>query len=137
MDINIVENLEMVKDSEDNIKTFFKMASENLGKSEMEKSTEAWTKMMNIKQKENESSKEFVIRFEHAETELKNVGIKLPQIALAIHILQKSNLTEMSQENIVMKSDTDNHEEIFRSVSKCMKEIKVLTVTKDEKNILH
>ena len=88
---------------------------------------------MNIKQKENESSKKFVTRFEHAETELKNVGIKLPQIALAIHILQKSNLTEMSQENIVMKSDTDNHEEIFRSVSKCMKEIKVLTVTKDEK----
>ena len=133
VDTNIVENLEMVKDSEDNIKTFLKMISDNLGKSDLEKSTEAWTKMMNIKQKENESPKEFVMRFEQAETELKNVGIKLPQKALAIHILQKSNLTEMSKENIVMKADTENHEKIFSSVSKCMKEIKTLTVTKDER----
>ena len=32
-----------------------------------------------------------------------------------------------------MKADTDNHKKIFSSVSKCMREIKTLTVTKDEK----
>ena len=133
VDTNIVENLEMVKDSEDNIKTFLRMIFENLAKSDLEKSTEAWTKMMNIKQKENESPKEFVMRFEQAETELKNVGIKLPQKALAIHILQKSNISEMSKENIVMKADTEDHEKIFSSISKCMREIKTLTVNKDDK----
>ena len=84
VETNIVENPAVVKDNKDNIKIFLKMIKDNLGKSDLEKSTEAWTKMMEIKQEENESIKDFVSRFEQAETELKNVGIVLPQKALAI-----------------------------------------------------
>ena len=108
------------------------MIKDNLGKSDLEKSTEAWTKMMEIKQEENESIKDFVSRFEQAETELKNVGIVLPQKALAIHIMKKSNLSEESKENVTMKADTDDHEKIYKSISKCMREIKTLSSNKEK-----
>ena len=58
----------------------------------MENSTTAWVTFIEIQQKEDEEAKDYVVRYVQAETALKNVKVKIPDKALAIHLLHRSNL---------------------------------------------
>ena len=79
------------------------VVKEKLSVTDMEKSTEAWVEFIEIKQKEDEETKDFVVRYVQAETRLKHVRIKIPDKALAIHLLHKSNLLPQSKENVLTK----------------------------------
>ena len=80
-----------------------------------------------MKQKVGETAKDFVTRFEQLETALRNSNIKLPQKALAIHLITKSSLSETSKENVLTKVDTEYHENLYTSVAKAMRELKTLS----------
>ena len=107
--------------------------SESLGKTDLEKSNYALSMFVTIKQNEHESPKDFVNRFEEANTALKNANMIQNQKCLAIHLLQSSNLSEVSKENILTKVDMNNHEKLFETLSKAMREIKVMTTNNDKK----
>ena len=77
-----------------------------------------------MKQKEAETPKEFVNRFDEATTALDNAGMKQKQKTLAIHLLRSSKLTAESKENILAKVDMNDHDQIYSEVSKAMREIK-------------
>ena len=98
----------------------------------MEKSASAWKEFTNIKQRSNESSKEYVSRFEWTETKIRNKDIKMPNKALALHIIMKSSMGNQSKENILVKVDLDDNEEIYASVKKSMKEMKSKVTARHE-----
>ena len=74
------------------------LVEENLRKSDLEKCTDAWTAFAEIRQRSEESAKDFVSSFEQVETSLRNVKIVLPKKALAVHLITRSNLSQTSKE---------------------------------------
>ena len=127
METNIAAHESVDKASAEYIKNTIKMIKENLGKTSLEKATDAWIKFVNIKQEVSENIKEYVNRFENVNMEMKNTGIKLPAISLTIQLMYKSNLEEASKENIMTKVNMDEHQTIFSESVKAMREMKSMT----------
>ena len=67
VEVNVVENRNMNKSEKETIEKIVKLIEDNLGKSDLEKSTGHWTKFINIKQETGESIKDFATKFEQAE----------------------------------------------------------------------
>ena len=122
----IADNEAFKKDG-DVIKRALEAIKKGLGKTDLEKSNEAWNTFVDMKQAEDETPKDYVNRFEESTTALENAGMKQKSKTLAIHLLRSSKLTEASKENILAKVDMNDHEEIFSDVSKAMREIKTMT----------
>ena len=113
----------MIQDILDKIDT-------DLGRSDMEKTTDIWVKFIKIKQG-NEDVKEYVSDFERIECELRNVGIKIPSKALTIHLLNGSNLSKTSKENVISKADLSDDEKMYENIVKVVRELKSLSKTAD------
>ena len=124
---NIADNEAFVKTGEDIITRALEAIKKALGKTDLEKSNHAWNTFVSIKQKDTETSKDFVNRFEEATTALKNADMKQEQKTLAIHLLRSSSLSEASKENVLTKVDMNDHANIFTELSKAMREIKTMT----------
>ena len=75
---------------------------------------------MNLKQEPSESTKDYVTKVKQIENSLRHVNIVL-------HLITKSSLSETSKENIITKVNTDDHDKLFTSVCKVMRELKTLT----------
>ena len=61
--VEFVENKEFDKKAENVINAMIQKLKEKLGDSDLEKCLAVWKEFVNIKQKENESVKDFVARF--------------------------------------------------------------------------
>lgn len=132
VETNIVENEEVRKDDENSIETIIDEIEKCLGKSNLEKSTEAWMNFINISQKPDENMKEYVTRFEQAECNLRNSQQKIPNKSLGIHLLTKSNLSEASKQNVLTKVNTENHDTMYAQIAKAMRELKTMTTNSKE-----
>ena len=129
----IADNESFNKSEPDVIKRILTEVQNGLVKSDLVKSTEAWTKFVTIKQAESETPKDFVNRFESVVTSLENAKMNQEPKALAIHLLRSSNFTQASKENIVAKLDTNvQSKEMYEFIAKRMKEIKTLTANDAE-----
>ena len=124
---NIADNETFDKSGDDIIKRALDAIKKGLGKTDLEKSNNAWNTFVTIKQRDMEPPKDFVNRFEEATTALKNATMKQEEKTLAIHLLRSSNLSEASKENILTKVDMKDHTNIFKELSKAMREIKTMT----------
>ena len=122
--VEFVENEAFDKKNTLVVTNMLDLVKEKLSKTDMEKSTEAWINFMEIKQEKDEQIKEFVARFEQAETKLKNVQIKIPNKALAIHLMSKSKLESQSKENVLTKVDLEDETKIYSTMMKSMRELK-------------
>ena len=120
---NIADNEAFNKEGDDIIKRALQSIKEGLGKTDLEKSNDAWNTFVTMKQKDGETPKDFVNRFEEATTALKNTNMKQEPKTFAIHLLRSSTLTEMSKENILTKVDMKDHNKIFTDLSKAMREM--------------
>ena len=124
---NIANNEAFDKKAEHVIEIALEAIKKGLSKTDLEKSNHAWDTFVSIKQKEGEASKDFVNRFEEAVTALKNAEMKQEQKTLAIHLLRSSSLSEASKGNVLTKVDMNDHDKIFKELSKAMREIKTMT----------
>lgn len=122
--VEFVENEGFDKKHVNTIRDMLTKIKKKLGKTDLEKSTDAWLEFIDIKQKANEDTKDYVSRFEQCETKLRNVEINVPTKALAIQLLNRSTLSAMSKENVLTKVDTDDQNEMFEKMMKSMKEMK-------------
>ena len=119
-----VEKESFDKKADSVIKTIVKKIKEKLGQTDLEKCSDAWLAFINIKQEPEEAAKSFLSRFEKAETQLKNVKIDIPNKALAIHLINRSNMEEQSKENVLTKTNLDDDTEIYISMKKSIREMK-------------
>ena len=122
--VEFVENHEFDKKGVDVIKTIVNKIKEKLGKSDIEKCSSAWIDFINIKQGTDEAASAFVSRFEKVESQLRNVKIVIPNKALAIHMMNKSNMEQQSKENVLTKTKLDDESEIYSSMKKSIREMK-------------
>ena len=106
------------------IKDMLQKIKEKLGQTDLEKCSDAWLEFINIKQKPEESASSFVTRFEKVETQLNNVKIVIPNKALAIHLMNRSNMEEQYKENVLTKTKLYDKGEIYHSMKKPILEMK-------------
>jgi len=123
-----VENINFERSKSDTVQKMIDILKTKLGSTDFEKATEAWLTFVNIKQKDEESIKEFCTRFTQAETMLRNTGNPMKESALAIHLLSRTNLNDVSKENVMTKVNTEKKEDLYKNMMKAIKEIKVLAV---------
>ena len=124
IEVDFVENQSFDKKGVEVIKTIVEKVKEKLGQSDIEKCSEAWLDFMNIKQETDESAQSFVTRFEKLEAKLRNVKINIPNKALAIHLMTKSNMEPQSKENVLTKTNVNDEKEIYASMKKSIREMK-------------
>ena len=91
-----MENESFDKKKDSVIKEIIDIIEKKLGKSDIEKCSDAWLEFINIKQESGETATDYVSRFEKVESQLKNVKIIIPNKALAIHMMSRSNMEEQS-----------------------------------------
>ena len=91
------------------IDNILNLVLKTLGKCNLESASEAWKDFIELKQNKDESVRDYVLRFENTESELRNARLPIPSPALAMQILLKSNLTSMSKENVLSKVDIMSH----------------------------
>ena len=131
--VEFVENKEFDKKAKNVINAMIQKLKEKLGDSDLEKCSAVWKEFVNIKQKENESVKDFVARFE--QTKMKNMNIRIPGKVLAIHLMMKTNIETQSKENVLTKTNVTDDDQIYTSMMKYMKEMKSnITAEDEEKN---
>ena len=124
IEVEFVENQSFDKKGERVIDDILEKVKEKLGQTDIEKCSEAWLEFINIKQEATEAAPSFVIRFEKAETKLRNVKIVIPNKALAIHLMNKSSMEQQSKENVLTKTAVNDDEEIYVSMKKSIREMK-------------
>ena len=124
VEVEFVENQQFDKKAEDVITTIVTKIQEKLGKTDIEKCSNAWLDFINIKQKPDECASDFVTRFENIESQLRNVKIIIPAKALAIHLMNKTNMEQQSKENVLTKTDLDNEAEIYTSMKQSIRQMK-------------
>ena len=122
--VEFVENEGFDKKGDSVIKKMVEKIEEKLGQTDLEKCSDAWLEFINIKQETGESASSFVARFEKVETQLNNVKIAIPNKALAIHLINRSNMEEQSKENVLTKTKLDNDVEIYPTMKKSILEMK-------------
>ena len=76
-----------------------------------------------MNQMDGETIREFVLRFELLEANLRNANLPIPSTALAIQLLMKSNLSSMSKENVLAKVNLDKNEDLYSNVKKTLIEL--------------
>ena len=93
---NVASNKEVNKFGANIILNILKLIGDNLGKTDLEKSSEALDNFNDIKQAVDESIKDYINRFEQIETALKHTGMEPVPKALVLHMIRKCNLNETS-----------------------------------------
>ena len=103
VEIAVMENTAFVKTESDSIDKIMDLVIKTLGKSNLESASQAWKDFVELEQRGGESIRDFVLRFENTEAELKNAKLPIPSTALAMQILMKSNLTTSENWNMIIK----------------------------------
>ena len=95
VEIAVMENVEFAKTESDSIDKIMDLVVKTLGKSNLENASKVWKDFVELEQSKDESIRDFVLRFENTESELRNARLPIPSTALAMQILMKSNLSTM------------------------------------------
>lgn len=90
--VEFVENKSFDKKKDSEIKEINDIIEKRLGKSDIEKYSDAWLEFINIKQESGETATDCMSRFSKVDSQLKNVKIIIPNKALAIHMINRSNI---------------------------------------------
>ena len=135
IEVDFVENQSFDKKGEDVIKTIVEKVKEKLGQSDIEKCSDAWLDFINVKQELDESAQSFITRFEKLETKLRNVKINIPNKALAIHLMTKSNMEQQSKENVLTKTNLNHETEIYTTMKKSIREMKGNLTRKESSDV--
>ena len=136
VETNVAANMDIEsKKTADYIKETLEKMTTALVKSNLEKAAEAWMDFININRDEDESIKDYVNKFENVQTKLVNAKVLLPDIALAVQLMHKSNLVEMSKENILAKADKRDFNNLYSETKQAMRDIKTMTATANKKEV--
>ena len=110
------------------------------GKTKVDEASEAWREFKNILRARNENIDPFLLRFETAESKLKNSSARLPGMILALHLLETANLEVDQRRNILVHVKIDDEETVYEEMKSALRLLKgslvegIVPTTNDEEN---
>ena len=82
-------------------------------KPKIDQACEAWKENKEVKRKEAESVDDFLLRFETIESNLKCSVVKLPQLILALQLVETLKISEDQKRNILTNVKMENTDTIY------------------------
>ena len=88
-----------------------------------EKSENVWKDLLNFKAKEDEKTKEYIESFNEIESKMRNVGNIIPDMFLAIHLVEKAMIPEHSRQSVLSNIKLEDKKTVLKEVKKKMENI--------------
>ena len=104
-------------------KEFIKKLQEKFDISNWEKSQNLWREILQFKAKEDEKTKEYLMRFQEMESRMRNLGNVIPDTFMAIHVLEQAIIPEHSKQSVISNIDLEDKKTVFKNVKKKMEQI--------------
>ena len=119
--IELEEQNNLINPEDENvIKEIILKRDKWFGKPKLDEACEAWKDFKDIKRDKNEAVDDFILKYETCESNLKCSEVELPQLILALQLLESLNIYEDRKRNVLanikMENSTTNYEDIKTAV---------------------
>ena len=94
------------------------------GKPKLDEACEAWKDFKDIKRNKDESVDEFILKYETCESNLKCSVVELPQLILAIQLVESLNISEDQKRNILANIKIENSSTIYDDIKTAVRLLK-------------
>ena len=84
--------------------------------SNWKKCSRIWKEIIRFRAQEGEETSQYLDRFNEIEAKMRNVGSNIPDMYIAIHLLDRSNKAEITKQNILSKVDMNNKNNVLEQV---------------------
>ena len=113
---NIEEDVNFDLTASDAIDQFLQKFQKKFEISDWKKCSIIWREVLDFKAHEGEETREYLDRFNEMEVKMKNVGTCIPDVYMAIHLLERSNIPDITKQNILSKVDMDDKNKVLEQV---------------------
>ena len=94
------------------------------GKPKLDQACDAWRQFKEIKRGESEPVDDFLLKFETSESNLKCSAVGLPQLLLALQLVESMNISDDQKRNILANVKMENHETIYDDIKTSIRLLK-------------
>ena len=95
------------------------------GKTKIDEASDAWREFKDIKRANEENIDKFLLRYETADSKLKNTAVGMPNLILAIQLMEAANVTVDQRRNILAHVKMDNHDSVYEDMKSALRLMKV------------
>ena len=113
---NIEEDLNFDMTTVGAIDLFLQKFQKKFEISNWKKCSGVWKEILDFKAKEGETTRQYLERFNEIESKMRNMDSNIPDVYLAIHLLDRSNVAEITKQNILSKVDLDDKNKVLKQV---------------------
>ena len=99
---------------------FIEKLKEKFDVSNWEKSGNLWKEFLQFKAKDDEKTKEYLMRFQEMESRMRNLGNVVPDTFMAHHVLEQANIPEHSKQSVISNIDLEDKRTVLKNVKKKM-----------------
>ena len=100
-------------DNENIIKTVIERLEKWFGKTKVDEASEAWKSFKDMKRSSGENLDEFLLRFETVESKLKCSAVELPNLILALQLLESVNVNSDQRRHILVHVKIENTDTVY------------------------
>ena len=111
------ENENVILNVIDKLKKWF-------GKTRIDEASEAWKQFRDMKKSSEEKIDTFLLRFETAESQLKSSAAEIPNIILALQLLESVGATSDQKRNIMVHVNLDNLDTVYDEMKTSLRLLK-------------
>ena len=83
------------------------------GKTKIDEASEDWKTFRDIKRSNDEKIDPFILRFETAESKVRNSAVPLPNVVLALQLIDTVNVTSDQRSNILTQVKMENTDTVY------------------------
>ena len=98
--------------------------SQWFGKTKIDEASDAWREFKDIKRANEENIDKFLLRYETAESKLKNTAVDMHKLILAIQLMEAANVTLDQRRNILAHVKIDNHDNVYDDMKSALRLMK-------------
>ena len=113
---NIEEDVNFDMTANGAIDQFLQKFQKKFEVSNWKKCSGIWKEILNFNAQEGETTRQYMERFNEIEAKMRNMGNCIPDVYLAIHLLDRSKIPEITKQNILSKVDLDDKNKVLRQV---------------------
>jgi len=113
---NIEEDVNFDMTANGAIDQFLQKFQKKFEVSNWKKCSGVWKEILNFNAQEGETTRQYLERFNEIEARMRNMGSCIPDVYLAIHLLERSKIPEITKQNILSKVDLDDKNKVLGQV---------------------
>ena len=102
---------------------FLARLKEKFDISSWEKSETVWRDLLAFKAKEDEKTKMFLERFQEIESRMKNIGNVVPDMFMAVHLLDRAEIPEHTRQSVLSNINLEDKRTVLKDVKKKMENL--------------